>query len=104
MMYIETREQYITFTRYVEKGEIKVHFLDIRRINANDSTANNLYQYWQDVADILVLIRKITLDVSRLLRGDARQKQPTPSENSTRSMNVPPALSEAEAVKFAKRS
>ena len=38
--------------RYVEEGEIKVSFLDIRRIDANGATANNLYKYWKDVADI----------------------------------------------------
>ena len=49
---IATLQQYITFVRYVEEGEIKVSFLDIRRIDANGATADNLYKYWQDVADI----------------------------------------------------
>ena len=37
---------------YEEEGEIKVSFLDIRRIDANGAAADNLYKYWQDVADI----------------------------------------------------
>ena len=52
---IATLQQYITFVRYVEEGEIKVSFLDIRRIDANGATAKNLYKYWQDVADIYSL-------------------------------------------------
>ena len=43
---IATLQQYITFVRYVEEGEIKVSFLDIRRIDANGAIADNLYKYW----------------------------------------------------------
>ena len=60
---IATLQQYITFVRYVEEGEIKVSFLDIRHIDANGATTNNLYKYWQDVADIYSLDQHIAMSV-----------------------------------------
>ena len=59
----------------MEKGEIKVSFLKIRQIDANYATANNMYQYWQDVVDIYSPDPNITLRCQ--LRGEARGKQLT---------------------------
>lgn len=40
---ITTAQQFITFVRYVYNGEIKVKFLDIRRLDLLGATGENLY-------------------------------------------------------------
>jgi len=45
-----TFQQYITFVPYVVKGEIKVRFLDIRKVDESGATASNLFAMLKSVA------------------------------------------------------
>jgi len=47
---ISTFKQYITFVRYVVKGQIKVRFLDIRKVDKSGATASNLFAMFKSVA------------------------------------------------------
>jgi len=52
---ISNLQQYITFVRYVRHGEQKTKFVDIRPINEDGATAENLFRYWNAVNNDLDL-------------------------------------------------